>query len=199
VQDDTDSDRSRGARGPRRASGREPFFPEGEREQVAERLYYIARRRYHFREQVAANLAEATLDEYLGAYAHYADWVDHPIQLVAILRGKCREHVRRQICLAAQRNVIRDAMPGVDVPTALAAGALDEIASRDARQLILEALLELRPKALEALQSLRRCATRIDLLDVIERLGFHQPSDASSLSAYQTHFRDILSRRGIRL
>lgn len=179
--------------------GSSPFFAEAERQGIEERLFYIARRRYGFCAEVAQTLARSTVDTYLEAHERYAAWVDHPTLLVGLLRGQCREHVRRQICLTAQSNAIRDAMPGVDVPTALAAGALDDIASRDARQLVLEALLELRPKALEALQSLRRGATRLDLLDVIERLGFAKQSDASSLAAYQRHFRDILVRRGIQL
>ncbi len=172
------------------------FFDESERAQVEERLLYIAKRRYKLAEGVAEDLVREAVSTYLEANGRYAEWVDHPTQLVAILRGRCREHVRRQIRLTAQGNAIRDVMRE-EVPAAAAAGALDEIASRDARKQILEALAQLGPKAREALQSLRDGGTRVDLLDMIEGLGFHETSEGRKLRAYRAQFRQILARCGI--
>lgn len=165
---------------------------------VEERLGYIARRRYRFRDEVASRLARSTVE----VFRQRPEQPEQPEQsnevLIRLLRGKCREHIRRQISKTAQQNAIRDVMPRADVPVALASGALDGLSSRDARQLVLEAIAELRPRAREAFQFLHRGATRIDLLDSIERLGINKTTMDSRLSAYRDEFCRILARCGMR-
>lgn len=174
-------------------------FTDGQLAGVEERLAYIARRRFGFRNGVADDLARASVATYAEQRGRYAGRPDHSKILIGLLRGRCREHIRRQICLTAQRNAARDLKPRFDLPAALEAGVLDDLASRDARKLILEAFSRLRPRAREALQAIRDGATRIDLLDVVQGLGFHAQSDAASLRAYRTEFRRILAQCGIRL
>lgn len=172
---------------------------EDEQVRMKERMLYIAQRRYRLRQDVADEVTEATLE----SYEQRLQWDDgrddqHRV-LIGLLRDRCREHIRRQLTRTAQANAVRDKMPDVDVRTAIAAGALDDIASHDARKLILEAVAELRPKAWEALQAVRTGATRLDLMDVIQNLGMNSPRNASGIRAYQTEFRQILARCGIRL
>ena len=175
-----------------------PFFSEDERPRIEERLLYIAQRRYRFREDVATKLVKDAVDSYLEAYGNYAAWVDHRTQLLHLLRSRAREHIQRQIRLTAQGNAIRQAMPEADVAAALADGTLDEIVSHDVRRLVLEALCELRPKAREALRSLRGGISRFELLGVIQSLGLNKSEDASSLGAYRSRIHQILARCGIK-
>jgi hypothetical protein len=197
-QRDEPSRRVRG-RSSEAPDGAVPFFPEGERARIEERLLYLTRRRFRFREEVARQLASEAMEAYLAAHPHYAASADHALLLMRVLRGKCREHIRRQICRTAQGNAIREVLKGVDVPEAMAAGALDEIASRDTRTLILEALSEMRPRTMEALRSLSHRATRLQVLEVVELLGFEQQTEAPDASTYHSEFRQILARGGVRL
>lgn len=156
-------------------------------------MAYLARRRYRFRDDVAQDLVQAALANFVEARDRYAGREDHLEILVGILRNKCREHIRRQLRQTAQHNAIRDVIPQAEVPVALAAGVLDDLASREARQLILEALSELRPKAREAFQFLRDGATRGEVMELIEN------TMDSRLRAYRMEFCRILTRCGIRV
>ena len=176
-----------------------PFLEPAERERIEERLLYLTRRRFQFREDVAQKLVQDALQAYLAACPHYSASADHALLLMRILRGRCREHIRRQICLAAQGNAIRDVLKGVDVPAAQYSGTLDEIASRDTRKLILEVVSELLPKAAGVLRGLREKATRVEVLDVIELLGLERQTNAKNVTAYHSEIRQILARGGVRL
>ena len=135
---------------------------------MAQRLVYLARRRYRFRDDVAEKLVTETLESFSEKYERYADREDKSEIVIGMLRTTCREHIRREIRLTAQRNAVRDVMPRAEISTALAAGFLDDLSSRDARQIIVQALSEVGPKAREAFQFLRDGATRLDVMELLE-------------------------------
>lgn len=178
------------------ASGREgsdrAFSPQ-ERARLEERMAYLARRRFRFRDEIAAELAQAAIASFSESGDRYAGREDRHEIVVGILRNKCRDHIQRQLRLTAQRNAIRDVMPQADVPVALASGALDDIASQEVRQLLLDAVTDLRPKAREAIQFLRNGATRLDVMELIENTLEPRFRD------FRTEYCQILTRCGIRV
>lgn len=164
------------------------------------RLIYLAWRRYRIGNVEAEDIVQASLLTYLEVRDRYGDEENHVGILSGIFRNKCREHIdlsiREKKRLAAPR-VRRTADAGSPlIPfDQTAPSALQSLVKREEGRLILEALSQLRPEALEAFHLLLdRDVGRKGLID---RLRMNKNTVDSRLHLYRKELRRLLRARGV--
>jgi len=175
-----------------------------ERTRLSARLTYLAWRWYRIPNDVAEDIVQAALVTLIEVRDRYPREEEHQVILVGIFRNKCREHIDKVMRAARGLRALRAAaqsgdasIPVVPSEPTTEDGILDELVNREDGQIILEALGELRPHAREMFRLIieEGCSRQ----ELIERYGLNKNTLDSRLHAYRAEFREILTRRGVRI
>ena len=175
-----------------------------ERERLGARLLYLAWRWYRIPNEVAEDIVQAAVVTFIEVRERYPREEEHQVILIGIFRNKCREHIDRVMratrglrALRAAARAGDSAVPVLPADSTAEDGILHELVNREDGQIILEALGELRPRAREMFRLIieEGCSRQ----ELIERYGLNKNTLDSRLHAYRAEFREILTRRGVRV